>query len=57
MITLPLSLPQQLYQITPYILLRSQASLAPSLQLTTTHLVHVVIGFNLEHLQQTTDLK
>ena len=57
MITLPLSLPQQLYQITPYILLRSQASSAPSLQLTTTHLVHVVIGFNLEHLQQTTDLK
>ena len=57
MITLPLSLPQQLYQITPYILLQSQPSSAPSLQLATTHLVHVIIGFNLEHLQQTTDLK
>lgn len=57
MITLPLSLPQQLlYQIPPYILLQPQPSSAP-LQLTTTHLVHVIIGFNLEHLQQTTDLK
>ena len=51
MITLPLSLPHQLlYQITPSILLQSQPSLAPSFQVTTPHLVHVIIGFNLEHL-------